>query len=128
MNYLKLAPYALIALLLIGVLYFRGEMLKSDGIADTARIEADSLRAINAKNAEAIERQVAAIKANASIMAAMQADLAAIRDRREVTRTVIQKAAANDPVVKSWVETPVPDSVRDALRRPASLPDDKARH
>ncbi len=128
MKYLKLAPYALIALLLIGLMYFRGEMLKSDGIADTARAEADSLRAINAQNADTIERQVAAAEANASIMADLQADVAAIRGRRETTRTIIEKAAANDPVVKSWVETPVPDSVRDALRRPTSLPDAKASH
>lgn len=95
-------------------------MLKSDGIADTALAEADSLRAVNAQNADTIERQVAAVNANASIMADQQADVAAIRDRRDVTRTIIQKAA-NDPVVKTWVETPVPDSVRDALRRPASV-------
>ncbi|HTM79775.1 hypothetical protein [Asticcacaulis sp.] len=121
MTYLKLAPYAVIALLLIGVVYFRGEMMHSDDARDAARSEADSLRTVNEQNAKAIERQAAAASANASIMADLQTDLAAIRDRGVTTRTIIQKAAVNDPQVKSWAETPVPPAVRDALRRPDSV-------
>lgn len=32
------------------------------------------------------------------------------------TETVIEKAAKNDPVVKTWIDAPLPNSVRDALR------------
>ncbi|HTN39800.1 MAG TPA: hypothetical protein VLZ84_01525 [Asticcacaulis sp.] len=127
MNWFKLAPYAIIALLLIGVVYFRGEMMHADDMKDAARAEADSLRVVNEQNARVIARQVAAASANASIMADLQTDLAAIRERGVTTRTIIREAAVNDPQVKSWASESVPPAVRDALRKPAvSLSDDKA--
>lgn len=45
--------------------------------------------------------------------------VAAAIDRNKIvethTQTIIEKAAAHDPVTKSWADSPLPSSVRDAL-------------
>lgn len=45
--------------------------------------------------------------------------VAAAIDKNKVvethTQTIIEKAAAHDPVTKSWADSPLPSSVRDAL-------------
>lgn len=121
MTYLKLAPYAAILLLVIAVMFMRGEKLKAESLKDRAVAEANALREVNKQNADTIKGMADNQATNDQIVKDLAADVAAIRERGVTTRTIIEKAAANDPIIKTWTEEPVPAAVRDALRRTDSV-------
>lgn len=53
---------------------------------------------------------------NDAIALAVAAKVGKNRDVETHTETIIEKAAQNDPNVRTWADNPLPDSVRDALR------------
>jgi hypothetical protein len=125
MNYLKLAPYAAIALLLIGLLFYRGQAIEADALKDAANAKNDALMAVNERNAKAMTELAKNAALNDQLVKGLAADVAAIKSRGANTRTIIKEAIANDPVTKAWGDEPIPDSVRDALRRSDRVSDAK---
>ncbi len=53
---------------------------------------------------------------NDAIAAAVAAKLGSNATREVQTRTIIEKAVQNDPKVRDWADSPLPDSVRAALQ------------
>lgn len=97
----------------------RGDHIKFKAQRDAAVTEANSLRAVNEQNAATMTKLGQAAEANAKIAEGVASDVAAIRERGTTTRTIIQEASRNDPSVRAWADTPVPDSVRRAIEPPA---------
>lgn len=112
-------PYVAIVALILVVLFMRGDHIKFKAERDAAVTEATSLRAVNEANAATMTKLGQAAEANARIAEGVASDVAAIRQRGSATRTIIQEATRNDPSVRAWSDTPVPDSVRRAVEAPA---------
>lgn len=53
---------------------------------------------------------------NDAIALAVAAKVGKNQTIEKQTETIIEKAAANDPVTRSWADSPLPSGVRDALR------------
>lgn len=108
-------PYLAIAGLIFVVLFMRADNVKFKAERDSARTEVTRLEGINRQNAATMERIAQATEDNARIAETVSTDIAAIRSRGNTTRVVIQEEARNDPAVRAWADTPVPDGVRRAL-------------
>lgn len=107
-----------IAGLVFVVLFMRGDIasLKSD--KDKAEARAATLQGVNDTNAKVIEGFAAQRLANDAIIQRLGAIKAGNVERETTVRTIIEKEARNDPVVRDWLNQPVPSGVRDAINAP----------
>ncbi len=92
-------------------------LTSANAAKDKAEIANKALLETNQANAATLKTLADAKIANDKIVAQLQIDVTAIKARGVSTRTVIREAAANDPTVNAWANSPVPDSVRDALNK-----------
>lgn len=111
---LKLAPFIIIALLVGYVLWQRGSLNKAVGERDLAVTQANALGDIVLADNKTItslsKRQID----NDAIAAAVAKRLDSNRALTEGQRQAIRNAN-NDPSVRNWADTLVPDSVRGIL-------------
>ena len=89
----------------------------------TAKLDASvkaeaQLRETNKANADIIEALSQRRVDNDAIAEAVAAKLGTVKTREVNTRTIIERAKANDPNVRDWADRPIPDSVRGALNTP----------
>ena len=111
--------YALpIAGLLVAVWFLREDNRVQAADLKAATEHVATLETANKGLSQAIDAVKAQRVDNDAIATAVAAKIANNSVREVNTRTIIEKAAANDPHVASWADTPVPDSVRQALRAP----------
>lgn len=110
--------FVVIAALVFVVLYMRGDIasLKSD--KDKAEARAATLQGVNATNAKVIEGFAAQRLANDAIIQRLGQVKAGNVERETTVRTIIEREARNDPVVRDWLNQPVPSGVRDAINAP----------
>lgn len=119
MNWLALLKYwwvTAIGGLLITVLWQRNDLTAKNAAIHAAAVRITDLDNANKSQKAALDKIGAAKVDNDAIAAAVAAKLQGNTVRETNTRTIIEKAAANDPAIKSWYDTPVPGGVRDALR------------
>lgn len=81
-----------------------------------AEAKAAVLQSANDSTAKALAAVTAQRVDNDAIATAVAAKLGTNTTHETTIRTTIEKAVANDPKVAAWADTPVPDSVRAALR------------
>lgn len=112
----KFWPIFVIVPLVFVVLFMRNTISKQEGELNVAALEISSLTATNEANKKAMEILQQRQFDNDAIAEAV-AEKLAVNETREVhTREVIERLK-NDPVVRDWASVPVPDGVREALRR-----------
>jgi LysB family phage lysis regulatory protein len=118
MAYLRLAPWAAIGLLALGLLWYRGEALSS--AAERQRAEAALAVAIDAN-----EKQAAALQAlreekerSERILADIAAKLAAINQGTAELNEAIGELEVSDAEVRDYLGVPVPDDLKRLLNRP----------
>lgn len=115
---LKFGPYIAIALLIGFLLYQRGNLATATGERDAALVHAAQLAATNAANQRTMQGMAAQRIDNDAIATAVATRLQDNQVREVHTQTVIREAIRNDPTVRTWADSPIPDSVRSALAAP----------
>lgn len=92
----------------------RNHTLASD--ARAANEHAKTVDAANAGLSAALKAEQAKRVDNDAIAAAVADKLAGNKTREIHTQTVIERAVQSDPKVRDWADSPLPDSVRQAIR------------
>lgn len=102
--------------LLITVLVMRNDLTNTHAKLDAAQVRVTDLTKAN-KTLSDFQAGLAAMRVDNDAIATAIAGKIQINNTREVhTREVIEKAVRNDPATRSWADSPVPVSVRAALR------------
>lgn len=114
----KFWPFLIIAGLAFTVLYLRGDVASLKGRAEAAETKAKTLQAVNDSNVEIIVGFTEQRVANDAIIARLLDVKAGNATRETTVRTIVEREARNDPAVRTWLDTPVPDSVRAAVNAP----------
>lgn len=109
-------PYLAIVGLVFVVLFMRNDLTKTTAQRDAANVRVTDLTNANQTLAQGLALVDRMQKDNDAIAAQVGAALDNNRVREVRTREIIERAAKNDPNVRSWIDTPVPSGVREALR------------
>lgn len=107
-----------IAALVFVVLYMRGDIASLKSERDKAEAKAETLQAVNDTNAKVIEGFAAQRLANDAIIQRLAEVKAGNVERETTVRTIIEREARHDPVVRDWLNQPVPSGVRGAINAP----------
>lgn len=107
-----------IAGLVMALLYMRGDLAHMQADKDKAEAKAATLQAVNDQNAKVIEGFAEQRIANDAIIQQLAGARSANASRETTVRTIIEKEARNDPVVRDWLNQPVPSGVRGAINAP----------
>lgn len=107
----------LVALAFI-VLFQRNTITGRTAERDAAQAQAAQLQETNEANQDIIEALAQARIDNDAIAEAVAARIGEVRTREVNTRTIIERAKQDDPVVRDWANEPIPSSVRGALNTP----------
>ena len=111
---LKLGPYIAITILIVAFLWQRGSLVKANAKEKAARVELGTALAANVQNEKTIEGFRQQRVDNDAIALAVAERLNVTRSGTE--RIAIElREARNDPKVRDWSDTPVPDSVQRSL-------------
>ncbi|QJD54557.1 hypothetical protein [Sphingomonas phage Kharn] len=111
-------PFLAIAGLVMALLYMRGDIASLKADKDRAEAKAATLESVNKTNARVIEGFAAQRLANDAIIQQLAGARTANATRETTVRTIIEKEARNDPVVRDWLNQPVPSGVRGAINAP----------
>ncbi len=104
----------LVGLLLL-VLWQRNSLTDKTAKLDAANVQVTSLTSANKADQDAFAALRGARVDNDAIAAAIAAKLGDNRTIETNTRTIIERAARDDPATRDWASQPVPLSVRGAL-------------
>ena len=119
---LKLAPYLAIVALIFVVLFQRNTITDRNAKVAAAAVRVADVTDANKSLAKALDATKQARIDNDAIAEAVAARIGGTQTRLVETRTIIEKAKANEPAVRAWGAVPVPVSVRQALRARAIDP------
>jgi hypothetical protein len=114
---LKASPFIAIGLLLMAVLWLRGNNAKIAGERDQAVIVRDLYKKANDQNKLVIEGFAKQRIDNDAIATAVASKLEGNRARTEQSRRQLREAQ-NDPNVRNWANQPVPNGMRRILETP----------
>lgn len=106
--------FALAGLLFV-VLYMRGDIAKLTADREKAEARAATLQAVNDSNKQIIEGFAEQRLANDAIIQQLAAGRQVNTVRETNVRTIVEREARNDPLVRDWLNEPVPSGVRDAV-------------
>jgi hypothetical protein len=113
---LGLASLTILAALVGVILWQRGDLEKAKAERDQWKETSQTWERANADNVRAIAGLRKARDDNDALAKDLQAKLNANASREVETRTVIREIIRNDPVARSWADSPVPDSLRNAAQ------------
>jgi len=116
--YLRFAPYAAIAALAIGLLWYRGNAI--DARAEQAKALAALNVAVEANRAqeEAIRRITEANARTDKLLASIAADVAAINDTTAETQASVTELERSNEDVRAYLSGVVPADLQRLLNRP----------
>lgn len=113
---LGLASLTILAALVAVLMWYRGEAIKAGAERDQWKETSQTWERANADNVKAIESLKQARVQNDAIAADLRRQLQENAGREVETRTIIREVVRNDPVARSWADSPVPDSLRNAAQ------------
>lgn len=118
MTWLRFAPYAAIGLLVIGLLWFRGDAISAR--AEQAKALAALNVAVNANRAheETIRRVTEANRRTDELLAAIAADVAAINDTTAETQASVTELERSNEDVRAYLSGVVPADLQRLLNKP----------
>jgi len=111
----KFAPFVAIALLIGVFLWQRNSLTDVHAKLDAKSAEAAQLAKANEANAKVIEGFSQQRIDNDAIATAVAAKVSGNATREVQTQTIIKEAVKNDPTVRAWADSPIPDGVRSAV-------------
>lgn len=101
--------------LLIWALLMRNDLTEKKAKLDAAQARVNDVTTAN----QSLNAQMSQIRLQRIDNDTIALKVAAAIDKNKIvethTQTIIEKAVAHDPVTKSWADSPLPSSVRDAL-------------
>lgn len=118
MQYLKFWPYPVIAALLIGLLWFRGDAIKQDARADKVQVELTTAQAVNAANQAAFVRLDRQARANEAILLDVQGKVSALNNQAAATNAELAQLRRDNAEIRAYLDSPIPADVRRLLERP----------
>lgn len=98
------------------ILWLRNDNLEKSGDLKAANVQVADLMRANKAAQVALDKVTAIRIDNDAIATAVASKIGSNTVREVHTNTVIEKAAHDDPQVRALVDTPLPDSLRQALR------------
>lgn len=118
MTYLRFAPYAVIAALLAGLLWYRGNAI--DARAEQAKALAALNIAVDANRVheETIKRVTEANARTDRMLAEIAADVAAINDTTAETQASVIELERSNEDVRAYLSGVVPADLQRLLNRP----------
>lgn len=111
-------PLFVIVPLVFVILFQRNTITGRTAERDAAVKAEAQVREANRSQEETIRRMAGARIDNDAIANAVAAKLTAVKTREVNTRTIIERAKTNDPQVRDWADSPIPNSVQRALNSP----------
>lgn len=112
----KFGPYLLIVALAFVVLFQRNTITGKAAKLSAAESRIVELNRTNRDQVAVLASVASRQPDNDAIATAVAAKLNGNTVREVETRTIIERAKANDPAVRAWGDAPVPSVVREALR------------
>ena len=116
---IRYAPYIVGALLLIGLLYFRGEAIKAEAERDLLQDKLTIALAQNREKDKTIDLLQAWKDRSDGILTDLTAKIEKLSSDSQAIQDEITNLGKTDADAKTWLDTPVPDSVRRVLNRKA---------
>lgn len=107
---------ATLAILVGIILWQRGDLGKVKAERDNWKEASQTWERANKDNVRAIESLKKARDQNDALAKDLQAKLDANAGREVETRTIIREIIRNEPEARSWADSPVPDSLRNAAQ------------
>jgi hypothetical protein len=112
----KFWPFGLIVALGFVVLFQRNTITSRTAARDAAQARVKDVSEANAGLQRTLDVMAKARIDNDAIAEAVAKRIGNAQTRLVETRTIIEKARRDDPVVRDWGAVPVPSRVREALR------------
>lgn len=101
-----------IAGLFFAVLWLRADVASAKADRDTAQAEATLLKGVNEQNAKVMEGYLEQRLANDAIVMQLGEALKGNAERETNVRIEVEREARNDPVVRDWLNQPIPNGLR----------------
>ncbi len=115
---LRLAPYAIIAVLAIGLLWYRGNAIDAAANLKATEVQLAEVKSANEAQAKTIERITAQRVADDAVLVELSSKLAELRTKADETQASIAELERTNEQVKSYLANPVPSDLRGLLNRP----------
>ena len=118
MTYLRFAPYAVIAALLVGLLWYRGNAIDARSEAERIRVDLMTAIVVNKAHEETIRRVTEANARTDRMLAEIAADVAAINDTTAETQASVAELERSNEDVRAYLSGVVPDGLQKLLTNP----------
>lgn len=115
---LRIAPYAAIGLLALGLLWYRGEAIDAAADLKAKEVQLVEVKQANEAQAKTIERITAQRAADDALLANLSTTLTDLQAKTEETQATIAELERTNAQIKSYLATPVPVELRGLLNRP----------
>lgn len=115
---LRLAPYAIIAFLAIGLLWYRGSAIDAAADLKAKEVQLAEVKQANEVQAKAIERITAQRAADDATLVQLNAAISDLRTKADETQASIAELERTNEAVKSYLSSPVPGDLKRLLNRP----------
>jgi LysB family phage lysis regulatory protein len=116
---LRLAPYVIIATLLTGLLWYRGNAIDAEATLKAKDLQLVEVRAANAAQQKALEAITAQRLADDAVLVDLAAKLTELQNKADETQASIAELERTNEEVKSYLSSPVPGDLRRLLNRPS---------
>lgn len=115
---LRLAPYIVIALLIGGLLWYRGEAIDAAATLKAKELQLVEVKAANEAQAKAIDRITAQRAADDAVLVQLTTTLTDLRTKADETQASITELERTNEEVKTYLSNPVPGDLKRLLNRP----------
>lgn len=117
MSYLRLAPYAVIALLAIAVLWYRNDAKAERYEKEKIAVELSTVKQFNEQQKRAIDRLTAMREQNDNILADITQQLASINTVVADTQGTISELEKINEDVRAYMASSIPPDLRRVLNK-----------
>jgi LysB family phage lysis regulatory protein len=116
--WLWVAPYAIIALCVAAIFYYRYDGAQAHATAALTQVKLDGVIATNKQQQKTIDDQAEIAKAKDAIVSKLSDDIAAINQTVINSNAAFNNLYGSDPDAKAFAQRPIPDSVKRLHNRP----------
>lgn len=116
--WLWVAPYAIIALCVAAIFYYRYDGAQAHAQAALTQVKLDGVIATNAQQQKTIDALTEIAKEKDAIVSKLSDDVAAINQSVVNNNAAFNNLYGSDPDAKAFADRPIPDSVKRLHNRP----------
>jgi LysB family phage lysis regulatory protein len=116
--WLWVLPYAVIALCVAAIFYYRFEMAEASARAALTQVQLDSVVATNGQQQKTINALIDTAKIKDQIVSDLADKVADINDSVTANNKALDDLKTSDPDVKTFTVLPVPDALKRLHNKP----------